>query len=81
MASIEDFVQSPSEDLLNSYKKDQLLKVADHYGVKLLKKSNKDEVLATLKAHLVEEKVLSVLAVGANAPVEMNGFADVASPR
>lgn len=34
-------------------------------------------MLATLKAQLVEKKVLSDLAVGASAPVEMSGFSDV----
>lgn len=60
MASIEDFVESPNEDLLGTYKKDQLLRVADHYGLELPKKLNKEELLVEIKAQLVEKSVLSV---------------------
>ncbi|KAK5879881.1 hypothetical protein CesoFtcFv8_022959 [Champsocephalus esox] len=44
MASIEDFVESPNEDLLRTYKKDQLLRVADYYGLELPKKLNRGVV-------------------------------------
>nr|XP_033957166.1 uncharacterized protein LOC117460055 [Pseudochaenichthys georgianus] len=60
MASIEDFVESPNEDLLDTYKKDQLLRVADHYGLELPKKLNKEELLVEIKAQLVEKSILSV---------------------
>lgn len=66
-----------TEELLNLYKKDQLLEVANHYGVELHKQSKKDVILATLKAHLVEEMVLTALAVGASPSVDMIGFSDV----
>lgn len=81
MASIKDFVQSPSDDFLKSYRKDQLLKVADNYSVELPKKLNKSELLVTLKAQLVEEKILAALVGCANTPVEMDSFSDVASLR
>ncbi|XP_033942524.1 uncharacterized protein cep104 isoform X1 [Pseudochaenichthys georgianus] len=60
MASIEDFVESPNEDVLGTYKKDQLLRVADHYGLELPKKLNKEELLVEIKAQLVEKSILSV---------------------
>lgn len=47
MASIEDFVQSPCKDLLNSHKRDQLLKVGDYYSVEVSKKLNKNELVVT----------------------------------
>ena len=81
MASIDDFVQSPSDELLNSYKKDQLVKVAEHYDVELSKNLNKDELLATLKHKLVEKEVLPVLVGSLKAPEEMDSVSDVASPR
>ena len=80
MASIEDFVQSPSKDLLNSYKKDHLLKMADYFSAKLPKKLSKDGSLDTLKAQSVQRKVSSVLVDGASAPVGVTSFSDVASP-
>ena len=52
MEFIEDFVQTPSEELLNCYKKDQLLKVADFYNVELPKKLSKEELFKTLKDKL-----------------------------
>jgi len=75
MASIEDFVQCPTEE--NLYKKDQLWEVADHYGVELHKQSKKDDMSATLKAYLVEKNIFSALTVGASASVEMSGVSDV----
>ena len=52
MEFIEDFMQTPSEELLNCYKKDQLLKVADFYNVELPKKLSKEELFKTLKDKL-----------------------------
>lgn len=54
MASNEDYVQAPCGDLLHSYKRDQLFKVTDYSNVEVSKRMNKEELLATLKAQLVE---------------------------
>ncbi|TNN77134.1 hypothetical protein EYF80_012603 [Liparis tanakae] len=51
----------PNEGLLESFKKEELLKLADRYGVELSKKLSKADMLFTLKGRLVEEKVLPVL--------------------
>jgi len=61
MASIEDFVLSPDEGVLDSFKKEELLKLADH-GVELSKKFSKAEMLFTLKGHLLEKKVFPVVS-------------------
>ena len=81
MASIDDFIQSPSDELLNSYKKEQLMRVADHYGVELPKKVNKEELLATLKHELVEKEVLPVLVGSVEAPIDKDSVSEVASKR
>ncbi|CAN9508185.1 unnamed protein product [Ophioblennius macclurei] len=78
MASIEDFVQAPCGDLLDSYTKEQLFQVADYYRVWITKKMNKEELLTTLKGQLVESNILSSVE-GASAPVEVTSLSDVAS--
>jgi len=62
MSSIEDFVMSPDEGVLDSFKIEELLKLADNYGVELSKKLSKTEMLFTLKGHLLEKKVLPVVS-------------------
>lgn len=45
MASIvKDFVNSPSEELFEQCTKDQLLKIAEHYGIEVLDHKLKDIV-------------------------------------
>lgn len=56
---VEDFISSPSGALLDSCTKDQLLKIADHYGIEIGDKRVKDStVRETLKAKLIEESIL-----------------------
>lgn len=58
MASVEDFVQSPSEELLNSCIKDQLLQLVQHYGVDVGDGKLKDEIKLCLRSVLVHRRVL-----------------------
>ena len=58
MASVDEFVHSPSDHLLNQYTKDQLLKIADHYGIDIGDKRLKENIKAILKANLVEVGIL-----------------------
>ncbi|KAL3967153.1 FMS-like tyrosine kinase 1 [Sarotherodon galilaeus] len=58
MATVDAFVQSPSEELLNSYTKEQLLKLVEHYDVDVGDKRLKDEIKGALKAALVKKGVL-----------------------
>ena len=41
---IDNFVQNPSESLLEQCTKDQLLKIAEHYGVDVVDKKLKESV-------------------------------------
>lgn len=49
---VEDFISSPSEALLDSCRKDQLFKTADHYGIETEDKWLKDTVRETFKTKL-----------------------------
>ena len=54
MASVSSFVQSPTEAILNSCTKDQLLKLVEHYGVDIGDKKLKAEIKGALRASLIE---------------------------
>ena len=56
MASVEDFVRSPSEDLLEQCTKEQLLKIAEHFQIS--DKRLKETIKHTLKGRLLEEGIL-----------------------
>ena len=58
-AVVEAFIQSPSETLLDSCTKDQLLKIADHFGIEIAATRLKDTIKRILKATLMEEGVLA----------------------
>lgn len=62
MASVEEFVQSPTETLLKCYKKEQLLEVARYYQLEVPEKVRKDVLLNMLKTALRDKKILPVLA-------------------
>ncbi len=56
---VEDFISSPSEAVLDSCTKDQLFKIADHYGIEIGDRRVKDStVRETLKTKLIEESIL-----------------------
>lgn len=67
MAQIEDFIESPTEELLASYTKEQLLQIGDIYKVEIDKKRDKQTVKAILKSNLLE---MNILKSGAEASVE-----------
>lgn len=57
MADIDRFVESPSHVLLNTCTKEQLLKIAEYYEVKLSDKRIKESSIKTeLKNKLVDKK-------------------------
>lgn len=58
MASAAEFVKNPSEELLKTLSKEQLLKVEEHFDVECSKQAKKDTILSSLKGHLVEQEVL-----------------------
>ncbi len=56
---VEDFISFPSEALLDSCTKDQLFKIADHYGIEIGDRRVKDStVRETLKTKLIEQSIL-----------------------
>ena len=69
MASVSSFVQSPTEAILNSCTKDQLLKLVEHYGVDIGDKKLKEEIKGALRAALIQSGVLPA-TVQSNAAVE-----------
>ena len=68
MASVSSFVQSPTEAILNSCTKDQLLKLVEHYGIDIGDKKL-EEIKGALRAALIESGVLPA-TVQSNAVVQ-----------
>ena len=58
MASIEDFVQDPSDTLLDEFTKDQLLELAKHYNITVISSKSKGAVKSVVRAALVETCIL-----------------------
>lgn len=63
MASVANFVQCPSEELFNSFHKEQLVELAEQYGVDLGEKRLKKEIKGFLKSVLIEKHVLPSTSV------------------
>ena len=61
MADITDFVESPKLEVLNKFTKDQLLRVADHYSIRISDKSSSKEVVKSeIKAFLCDLGILTL---------------------
>ena len=61
MASVEEFVDSPCDHLLDQCSKEQLLKIAEHYKVEIGDKRVKlDTIKANLRKKLVATGVLEM---------------------
>ncbi len=58
MVEVSDFVVAPSVGLLSVFKKEQLLKIAEHYKVEISNKRSKEAIKGILCANLVEMGVL-----------------------
>uniref|UniRef100_A0A671UNG2 SCAN box domain-containing protein n=1 Tax=Sparus aurata TaxID=8175 RepID=A0A671UNG2_SPAAU len=58
MATVTGFIQSPSDELLNSCTKEQLLKLIEHYDIDIGEKRLKEEIKGSLRAALIENGVL-----------------------
>ena len=57
---VEDIISDPSEERLETCTKDQLVAVAEHYGVELSSqvKRSKPSILTVIKAFLIERSIL-----------------------
>lgn len=62
--AVAGFVQSPSEELLNSCTKKQLLKLVEHSDVDIGEKRLKEELKGVLRTALEENGVLSASLQG-----------------
>lgn len=58
MPTVEEFVASPSEDVLDLCTKDQLLKIAEHYKIDVGCNVLKERVKAILKSNLFDQEVV-----------------------
>lgn len=65
MASLEDFLNEPSEELLEFFTKDQLLQLASHYDIPITssEKRLKDSVREIIRSVLIDNGVLKVKEV------------------
>eukprot|EP00064_Thunnus_orientalis_P026426 superscaffoldBa00016751_g26939 len=54
MASVEDFLRAPSEELLERCSREQLLKIAEHFKLEVGDKRMKENIKAIVKAYLTE---------------------------
>lgn len=59
MAGVDHFIDAPSEAFLEQCTRDQSIKIADHYKIRVGDKRLKENVRATVKANLYEMKVLT----------------------
>lgn len=55
---VEQFSQSPSDELLEQCTKDQLMKIAQHYSVEVEPKHTKENLKSIIKANFQECGVL-----------------------
>lgn len=55
---MEDFVQCPSDELLEQCTKEQLVNIAHYYSVDVDSKQTKETLKSAIKAHLLDCAVL-----------------------
>lgn len=56
---VAEFIQSPTDELLDQCTKEQLVKIAQHYSVEVDLKHTKDNLKNIMEANLHEGGVLS----------------------
>ncbi len=66
MANVANFVQSPSEELLHSCTREQLLKLVEHYEVDIGERQLKEDIKEALRVSLVDKGVLSATMIPSN---------------
>lgn len=59
-SNVQEFVNAPSESLLNDLTKDQLLELAEYYETNLMSQDKrlKDQVKTLVKTELIERGIL-----------------------
>ncbi len=59
MFTVEEFISSPSEELLDLCTKEQLLKIAEHYDIDVSSNMLKERQKAILRSNLIERNILA----------------------
>ena len=75
MASAKEFVQSPSMEVLETFKKDMLMQIAQELHLEVKRSTRKHELKRLIVEQLVDEDVLpdSCLEVYKPLPMETSG--------
>ena len=75
MASAKEFVQSPSMEVLETFKKDMLMQIAQELQIEVKRSTRKHELKRLIVEQLVDEDVLpdSCLEVYKPLPMEPSG--------
>ena len=55
---VEDFMKSPSQELFEQFTKDQLVEIAQHFGIDIPDKRLKENVKIAVKNKLLEAEIL-----------------------
>lgn len=68
MATLDDFISAPSEELLEQFTKDQLLRLASYYDLEIAssEKRLKESIREALKSMLIEKGVLEPVPLSAS---------------
>ncbi|XP_039537129.1 uncharacterized protein LOC120485420 [Pimephales promelas] len=69
MADIDEFVSSPSHELLNGCTKEQLLSIAEHYEIVIKDKRLKENVKTALKIELIKQGILDIEMEEKDVPI------------
>ena len=80
MASVEEFLKAPSEELLEGCSREQLVRIAEHYDLDVGDKRMKENIRNIVKANLIDRGVFvsqprSVHPVAERADVSGGGEA------
>ncbi|XP_034567353.1 uncharacterized protein LOC117832370 [Notolabrus celidotus] len=60
MASVEEFIRAPSEELLDGCSREQLIRIAEHYSVEVGDKRMKENIKGILKVNLSDQGVFGL---------------------
>ena len=74
MASAKEFVQSSSMEVLETFKKDMLMQIAQELQLEVKRSTRKHELKRLIVAQLVDEDVLSDRCLGVYKPLPMEPY-------
>lgn len=65
MASVEEFLKEPSEELLEGFSREQLVRVAEHFDLDVGDKRMKENMKNIIRANLSEKGCFQTMTAGA----------------